>query len=106
MENQEIQFPLLYTKPSIDKYRFLSFKCWYSRNQFVDQPYIACTISSVDLSGNHATIVECSGSIYRPNVPIRQVLLTDLSAIRSQRVKMPSNDICGDVVAHDIDLLF
>ena len=27
-EKQEIQFPLLYTKPSKDKQKFLSFKGW------------------------------------------------------------------------------
>ena len=28
VENQKIQFPLLCTKPSIDRHKFLSFKGW------------------------------------------------------------------------------
>ena len=48
-ESQEIQFPLLSTKPSKDKF-FLS----KSRGRFIEQPCLACTISSADLSVNHA----------------------------------------------------
>ena len=54
-ENLEIQFPLLYIKPSIDKHKFLSFKCWQSRGRFIGQLCLACTISSAYLSANRAT---------------------------------------------------
>ena len=62
-ENQEIQFPLLSIKPSIDKHKFLSFKGWQSRCQYIGQLCLTNTISSADLSANRATIVESSGLI-------------------------------------------
>ena len=34
-ENQETQFPLLCTKPHIDKHKFSSFHGWQSRRRFI-----------------------------------------------------------------------
>ena len=52
---------------------------------------ISCFLSKVgspgaDLSAFHATIVESSGLIYWPSVPIKQDLSAYLSAYRGQRV--------------------
>ena len=71
-ENQEIQFPLLYTKPIKDKHKFFLSKVGSS---------------GADLSANRATIVESSGSNYRSTVPIRQDFWSDLPTNRSQMVK-------------------
>ena len=65
-ENQEIQFLLLCTKPNIDKHKFLFFKGLWSCGRFIGQLCLACAISSADLSANRVTIVELSGSFYRP----------------------------------------
>ena len=58
----------------------------YSWGRFIGQPCLACTISLANLSANRATIVELSGPIYWPNMPIRQKLLADLSPNCKQRV--------------------
>ena len=72
-ENQEIQFPLLCSKPGKDNHKFFLSK--------------VCS-PGANLSASCATIVEWSGTIYRPNVPIRQKKMADLSANCSQRVKI------------------
>ena len=77
-ENQEIQFPLLCTKLSKDKVFF--FQRLLVPGRFIGQPCLACTIGATDLSAKHAKIVEWSGAIYRPYVPIRQDFCADLSA--------------------------
>ena len=60
---------------------------YYQFDQFIGQPCLACTISLINLSAKHARIVESSGPIYLPNVPVRQDAWVDLLANRSQRVE-------------------
>ena len=55
VENLEIQFLLLCTKPSIDKHKFLSFKVGSS--------------PGADLSTISAKIVKSSRLIYQPSMP-------------------------------------
>ena len=85
-ENQEINFPLLCTKPSIDKY----FKKIFQRLVVPESIYRPVVPSMCyqfgGFIGQPFTIVEWRGPIYRPNVPIRQDFCADLSADRSQRV--------------------
>ena len=84
-ENQEIQFPLLCTKTSKDKHKFFVLQRLAVTGQFIVQLCLACTISLADLAAKRATIIEWSGLIYRPNVPIRQDFWVDLSTYRSQK---------------------
>ena len=78
VQNQETQFPLLCTYPSIDKHKIFIL--------FISHLGLACTVSLADLSAICATIVESSGSICRPSMPNRRVFWVDLQANRSQRV--------------------
>ena len=73
---KEIQFSLFCTKHSIDKVINISF-CLSK---------VGCPVA--DLSTICGTIVESSRPIYWPSMPIRQVFWADLSANRSQRVKL------------------
>ena len=55
---------------------------------------LGCTITSTNLSVKHATIVEWSGTIYQPNVPIWQDFWTDLLANRNQSVNTITSINC------------
>ena len=63
-ENQETQFPLLKTKPSIDKHKFSSFLGWQFQCRFIGHLCHNSRIERADLLTIHGTIVESRGSIY------------------------------------------
>ena len=65
-EIQEIQFPFICTKPSIDKHKFLSFKGWYYRGRFYQPSVPHCRIEWVDLSAIRAKSTSFFRSLYRP----------------------------------------